>query len=184
AAEKVDLRISDVDLNQIKGKNSPPPLGGILLARAQLEGRGNSVHDFAADADGKVTAVVPHGEIRQAFAELTGINIANGLGLLLTKNQQRATVRCGVASFDVKDGNASVAQMVVDTDVVRIHGDGDIKLGPEALDIDIEGQPKKLRLLRLRTPIEINGTLRKPSVGVKVKDTAKQGGIAAALGAI
>jgi AsmA family protein len=98
-------------------------------------------------------------------------------------------IRCkckkrGVATFDVKDGDASVARLVFDTDVVRIHGDGDIKLGPEALALDIEGQPKKFRLLRLKTPIAINGTLRKPTIGVKAKDTVKQAGIAAALAAI
>ncbi len=37
---------------------------------------------------------------------------------------------------------------------------------------------------RLRTPIEIGGHLRKPSIGVNAGKTLKQGAIAAALGTV
>src|SRR5262249_55839413 len=40
------------------------------------------------------------------------------------------------------------------------------------------------RFTRLRTPIEVKGHLLKPSVGVDVGSTIKQGAIAAALGTI
>ena len=57
-----------------------------------------------------------------------------------------------------------------------------MRLGPEELDLSIKGQPKKLRLARLRTPVEINGHLRKPAIGVDVGKTVKQGAVATALG--
>jgi hypothetical protein len=37
--------------------------------------------------------------VREAFAELTGINVTRGLGLLLTEDQSTIAIRCGVASF-------------------------------------------------------------------------------------
>ncbi|MBC7982608.1 MAG: AsmA family protein [Candidatus Obscuribacterales bacterium] len=185
AKSKLDLRLTNVKLDQFKGKKMlEPPLDGMLHARMQLTGTGNSVHDIAANANGQLNAVVPHGEIRKAFAELTGINVARGLGLLLAKDQDRSTVRCGVAVLQVKDGNAQVEQMVFDTETVLIKGDGKIDLKSEALNLDIDGEPKKVRLLRLRTPITVNGTLRKPAVGIDKSDTAKQVGIAGALGAL
>ena len=183
---KIDLRMSNIQLDQLKGKapDAKPPLGGVMHARATLSGSGDSVHDVMADADGRASVILPHGEVRAAFAELTGINVARGLGLLLKGDAERTEVRCGVAQFDVKDGVMRADRVVFDTENVRITGKGDVRLGPEELDLEIKGEPKKLRLARVRTPIEINGHLRKPSFGVDAGDTIKQGAIATALGTV
>jgi uncharacterized protein involved in outer membrane biogenesis len=185
ARDHLDLRFSNVHLDEFKGKTmDEPPLSGVLQGRIQISGVGNSVHELASTADGKANVVIPNGEIRKAFAELTGINVARGLGLLLSKSEDRATLRCGVATFDIDDGNAKLAQMVVDTESVLIEGDGTIDLEPEQLDLDITGHPKKVRLLRLRTPIKLEGPIRKPNVAVDKGDVTKQVGIAAILGAV
>jgi AsmA family protein len=183
---QIDLRMSNIQLDQLKGKapDAQPPLGGVMQARATLTGRGASLHDVMADADGRASVILPHGEVRAAFAELTGINVAKGLGLLLTGDADRADVRCGVAQFNVKDGVMHADRVVFDTENVRITGRGEVRLGPEELDLEIKGEPKKLRLARVRTPIEINGHLRKPSLGVDAGATLKQGAIATALGTV
>ena len=182
---RLDVRVRDVQLDQLKGKapDAKPPLGGVLQARAVFEGTGDSVHDFVADANGRISAVVPHGQVNAAFAELTGINVAKGLGLLLTDNDERSEIRCGVAQFDVKDGTVHAQNVLFDTTNVKITGKGDVRLGPEELDLSIKGDPKKLRFARLRTPVEIHGHLRKPSIGVDAGKTLKQGAVATALGA-
>jgi uncharacterized protein involved in outer membrane biogenesis len=88
-----------------------------------------------------------------------------------------------VAQFDIKDGTMKAQNVVFDTTNVKITGEGEVRLGPEELDLSIKGQPKKLRFARLRTPVEINGHLRKPAIGIDAGKTAKQGAVAAALGA-
>jgi hypothetical protein len=137
-----------------------------------------------SNANGMLTVVLPNGEVRSAFAELTGINVAKGVGLLLTKPDDRVPIRCGVAQFNIKDGLMNAENLTFDTQNVLIKGKGDIKLGPEELNLEIKGEPKKIRLTRLRTPIVVKGHLLKPSVGVDIGSTAKQGAVAAALGAI
>ena len=122
--------------------------------------------------------------MRAAFAELTGINVARGIGLLLRGDDDRAEIRCGVAGLTIKDGIMHVDQLIFDTEDVRISASGEIRLGPEELDLSIKGEPKKLRLIRVRTPINLNGHLKKPQVGVDAGKTLKQGAIATALGAI
>jgi AsmA family protein len=184
----IDVRVKDIQLDQLKGKGKPSdaaaPLGGVMEARAVIDGTGDSVHTVMSNANGMLTVVLPNGEIRSAFAELTGINVAKGVGLLLTKPQDRVPIRCGVAQFNIKDGLMNAENVTFDTENVVIKGKGDIKLGPEELNLEIKGEPKKIRLTRLRTPIEVKGHLRKPSLGIDVGSTAKQGAIAAALGAI
>ena len=183
---RIDVRARDIQLDQLKGKapDARPPLGGVLEARAVLEGFGDSVHDFVADANGQITMVVPNGQVNAAFAELTGIDITRGLGLLLTDKNNREELRCGVAQFAVRDGTMQAQTLVFDTTDVKITGQGAVQLGPERLDLSVKGEPKHLRLTRLRTPIEVGGTLRKPRIGVKPGKTLAQGAVAAAIGAV
>jgi hypothetical protein len=75
--------------------------------------------------------------------------------------------------------------MVFDTDNVLITGKGGISLQEERFDLSIRGQPKRLRLLRVKSPIAIRGPLRKPAIGLEVDPKAMgQTGVAAALGAL
>jgi uncharacterized protein involved in outer membrane biogenesis len=181
----LDIRMTDIQLSQFKGKSpgATPPLAGDVQARVLTSGRGDSVHDFVADANGTVTFVLPHGEINSALVELTGINVAEGLGLLLKGGKDRADIRCGVAQFAVQDGTMRAQQFVLDTQNVRITGSGDVRLGPEELDLSLKGDPKKLRLTRLKAPVKISGHLLKPTISISASQALKQGAIATALGA-
>ncbi len=180
----LDARITDVRLSQFHTKNGQAPLEGLMFGRALLRGRGTSVHAVVSTADGTVSAVVPHGEIRSAFAELTGINVANGLGLLLSKDNEKVDVRCGVAQFEAQKGTLVAKTLVFDTQNVLITGKGDIDLGNEQMDISLNGRPKQWRLLRVRSPIAIRGTLLKPAVGLNTGNAVGQGGVAVGLGAL
>jgi uncharacterized protein involved in outer membrane biogenesis len=182
---RMELRATDIRLDQLKGAApaSAAPLGGVLEARAVISGKGDSVHRLMSNAEGNLVAVIPHGDIRAAFAELTGIDL-KGVGLLLTKNEGRAPIRCGVARFDITDGTATAQSFVLDTQNVLITGKGKIDLGTEKLDLSLQGQPKKIHLVRLRAPVDIKGQLMKPTFGPDKGQLIKQTGIAAALGTL
>jgi uncharacterized protein involved in outer membrane biogenesis len=182
---RMEVRARDIKLDQIKGVGpaSSAPLGGVLQARAVISGKGDSVHGLMADADGSLVAVIPHGDIRAAFAELTGIDL-KGVGLLLTKSEGRTPIRCAVARFDISDGTANAQSFVLDTQNVVITGKGRIDLGTEQLALTIQGQPKKFHFVRVRAPVDIKGPLRKPSFGPDKGQLIKQSGIAAALGTL
>jgi uncharacterized protein involved in outer membrane biogenesis len=183
--EHLDVRLTHVQLAQFHTKGTTkPPLEGTLVGRLQVAGEGDSMHAFAATADGTLSIVIPHGEIEQAFAEFAGIDVARGLGLILKKNQQQTALRCGIADFAAHDGIAKVKQVVFDTQVVIITGLGDVNLRNERLNLQLTGQPKKFRFAVLRSPVEIRGTLRHPAVGLKASKLAAQGAAAAVLGAI
>jgi uncharacterized protein involved in outer membrane biogenesis len=183
---RIDLRMKDIQLDQLKGSapGATPALGGVMQARAVIDGTGDSLHKVMSTANGTFTLILPKGEIRSAFAELTGINVAKGVGLLLKGENDREVIRCGVAQFGIQKGDAKVDTMIFDTQNVHITGLGDIHLGPEELDLSIKGEPKKIRLTRLRTPVEVKGHLLDPKIGVNVPATVKQGAIAAALGVV
>jgi uncharacterized protein involved in outer membrane biogenesis len=181
----IDMKLSNVDLAEFKPKSAKDaPLEGHLLGRIKLHGSGTSVHKTAAAADGDVTFVVPQGEMKEALAELTGIDLSRGLGLILTKNENKTNVRCGVANFKASGGELKASTFVLDTTNVLVTGQGDINLKDETLDLSLQGKPKKARMLRLRTPITVRGTLLQPKIGVEPGRLAAQTGGAVALGAL
>jgi AsmA family protein len=178
-----DLRLSQARIENIVPMGAKPPLTGSLVGRARLTGRGASVREAAAHANGDVTFITPHGEVREALAELTGVNVTRGLGLLLSHNQDKIDVRCGVASFHVEDGVAHANTFVFDTSTMLIRGRGSVRLRDETLDLELHGQPKTPRLVRLAAPITIEGPWRRPRLGVQAGRAAGQG-IAALLASL
>ncbi|WP_245620159.1 AsmA family protein [Phenylobacterium immobile] len=182
----LDLRLSNARLEQlvpVKFDGRSPFQGG-LVARARLTGTGNSVHKAFASSNGEVMVAIPGGEIRKAFAELMGVNVVKGLGLLLSDDQSSTPIRCGVARLDAKGGVFEVKNLVFDTGPVVVSGAGRINMATERLDLRVKGHPKKFRLVRAIVPITVKGPLMASKVGVEPGAAIAQGGVAVALGTL
>jgi uncharacterized protein involved in outer membrane biogenesis len=94
----IDMILENVDLSQFKPASATgSPMEGTMSGRVKLDGHGSSVRQFASSADGVFGVVIPHGQVRALFVELTAIDVSRSLGLVLTKNQQKVELRCGVA---------------------------------------------------------------------------------------
>jgi hypothetical protein len=181
----LDLRVRNISLQSlVHPVRGQATIEGPLEARAILRAAGNSVHRAASHANGSLTVYVPHGQMRQAFAELLGINLLNGGLALLTGDQEQTGVRCALASFRAHDGILNAQQILLDTDVERATGRGWIDLKNETLAFNLAGNAKSLRLLRMNAPIAITGSLSHPKIGVQAARALPQGGLAVALGAL
>jgi AsmA family protein len=186
----VDLRVSGIQMQQFlaakggKAAGGPPPVEGVLDAHARLSGDGDTVHKAAATSNGEVVAVIPGGVIRQAFAELLSINATKGIFQLLNKDQHQTDIRCAVADFQVRNGVLQARQIIIDTGVVQVKGQGNVNLNDETLNLTFTGDSKQFRLVHLDAPITVGGHLSSPAFGIKPAGPAIQAGIGAALGAI
>jgi hypothetical protein len=184
AVTAIDLRLANARLeNLIERGASAPPIAGGLYARAVLSGPGDSVRAAAGNANGQLTVVIPHGQMRKAFAELMGVNVANGLYLILTKNKGPTPVRCAVADFKATGGDLQAQSIVFDTGVVIATGGGHVNLRNETIDLTFAGKPKKFRLLRIGAPITVKGRLEKPKLGIDIAKAAPQIAASVAIGA-
>ena len=164
----LDLTLANLQIAQLprKDPSQPPALEGLLQGKIDLTGHGKSLRDLAADASGTIKATIPQGAIRASFAELAGVDL-RGLGLVLTKNKKDTAIRCGVATFQAHKGILTAENLVLDTDPVLITGGGTIELATETLDLELEGHPKELRVLRLSAPISVQGPLSHPHLALE-----------------
>lgn len=181
----VDLRLAGYPIESIiPARDGQPVVTGRLLGRARLQGPGMSVADFAGNADGSIALVAPQGQMRAAFAELLGINAGSGLLKLLSGDQSNAAIRCGVADFEVRDGIGRARTLVIDTEVVLTQGEGVLNLRDETLDLTLDGESKRPRLLRVWAPIRVSGPLTGPTIGVDTGSVVAQAGLTGLLAAV
>ena len=139
---------------------------------------------LASSADGGLGIAIPHGEISDVLAELTGVNVLKGLGLLFSSTSKKVDIRCGVIDFESVQGNLQAKTLFVDTTNVLITGRGGIELGSEDMNLSMQGDPKHFRILRLRAPVSVMGTLADPTFGIKPEKLAVQVGAAVGLGVL
>jgi uncharacterized protein involved in outer membrane biogenesis len=177
----MDMALNNARLEQFFSLDGDAPLAGTIEARAKLHGAGLSVRDAVATSDGNLAIAIPNGEMRKAFAELLGINVASGLGLLLSGDETKTELRCSVADFHAQDGRLTLDTMVFDTGPVLATGKGTVDLRNETMNLKLEGHPKKAELIRLMAPITLTGSLRNPKVGIEPGKAIAQVGIAGAL---
>ncbi|ODT86608.1 MAG: membrane assembly protein AsmA [Phenylobacterium sp. SCN 70-31] len=182
----LDLRLSNARIEGLVPVTfqGSTPFEGALVGRARLAGRGDSVRKTFATADGEVVVVAPGGEIRRSVAELMGVNVVKGLGLLLSKDTTTTPIRCGVAHFQARNGVMRADNIVLDTGPVLVTGRGEIDLRSERMDLRVRGQDKSFRLVRVLVPVTAKGSLTAPRIGVESGPALAQGGVAAALGTL
>jgi uncharacterized protein involved in outer membrane biogenesis len=165
-----ELKIVDLQLAQLPHKSADAPLEGVARLHLKISGHGASVHQVAAAAEGTLSMVLPKGTMRTSLAELIGLDL-RGLGLALEKNKGDTNVRCAAANFQAHAGIFTVQRLVLDTDPVRIDGEGAIRMDTETLDLVLRGEPKSMRVLRLKAPLKVQGTLAHPSIGIQQGDS-------------
>lgn len=164
----LDLTLADLQIGQLprKDPSQPPALEGLLQGKVALSGHGKSIRDLAADASGTIGATIAQGTIRDSIAELAGVDL-RGLRLTLTKSKKNTAIRCGVADFRAHQGVLTAQSLVLDTEPVLITGSGTIELASQTLDLELEGHPKELRVMRLSAPISVQGPLNHPHLALE-----------------
>lgn len=170
---RIELTVKGLQLAQLPHKSEPPPYAGSLLLQIHAQGQGDSLHALAAGADGNLSASVLQGTIRDSLAELTGVDL-RGLGLTLTRNGHEVALACAAADFEIRSGVMQSMRLFIDSEPVLISGEGRVLLDPETLDLKLHGHPKGLRILRIKAPVLVQGTLLQPKFSVGVTESSLQ----------
>jgi AsmA family protein len=168
---QASMRFQDLQLSALNHTEAAAPMEGLVQAHVDVKGKGRSIRQVVASANGTVSAALPQGLMRDSLAELAGVDL-RGLGLKLAHSQRDTEIRCAAAVLKADDGVLTTRSLVIDTAPVLIKGEGEIHLDTEELDLTLRGEPKDLRLLRLDAPLLVRGTLARPSVTIGTRDSS------------
>lgn len=152
---------------------------GRIGGEIDLHGSGNSVAKMLANADGDVGLLMGSGRISNLLLEYAGIDIAESLKFLLTKDRT-VPVRCAFSQFAVNDGLMRSERLAFDTTDTVIFGAGTVNLRDETIDLTLKPQPKDHSFFALRAPLHVAGTFKDPEFHADLKKITLRG-IAAAL---
>ena len=149
----------------------------------KISGNGNSVAKMLGSADGDIALGMGRGQISNLLMELAGIDIAEALKFLVTKDR-KVPIRCAFGDFAVKDGVMDARALAFDTTDTIIVGNGTISLRDETLDLRLRPRPKDRSIFTLRSPLLVGGTFKDPSFRPDLARVGLRGAIALALGSI
>lgn len=156
---------------------------GQINGDAALAGDGNSVARLLGTSDGEVKLLIDNGAVSKLLLEEAGLNIGN---IIITKlaGDKPEKINCAAADLIAKDGIWRPRLFFVDTETMRIDVDGSIDLKDETLDLVMHPHSKGIRILSLRSPLYLRGTLKHPDAGVEKGPLLARGVGAAVLGVV
>jgi len=164
--------IDDLDLGDIFGQlEAEVPIDGELDMIVKVQAEGDTPHALAASLHGEVDLAMQHGNIRSRALAFTALDLSSWLFAKSTRRGY-SKLNCFVLRLDVVEGTADTQTLFLDTKNVQVFGDGDIKLGPETIHIEMDPHPKTWHIAELTTPFSIDGPLSSPSVQVSTGGAA------------
>ncbi|MFT5182480.1 MAG: hypothetical protein ACI8S3_002372 [Alphaproteobacteria bacterium] len=128
-----------------------------------IEGRGWSVAEIVGSSSGHVRILMDGGEVKTGDLGLLvgGINeIIPGLG---SDNAEWTAINCVAGDFDLRDGIATSRVALLDSEVLRLVGKGQIDLAHDTLEFYVAPSAKSLTL-NLAVPVNMSGPLADPSI--------------------
>lgn len=181
---KADIAVRGLDLGELfpTAQLTQSAIGRVG-GNASLAGTGNSVAGILGTADGEVMLGMGRGQVSNLLMELAGLDIAEALKFLLTKDRTVA-VRCAFGDFAVENGVMQARTLAFDTTDTIIVGKGKVSLKDETLDLELRPRPKDRSILALRSPLVVDGTFKDPSFRPDFKRLGLRGATALALGSI
>ncbi len=161
-------RVRDFQLKEaFRGSTYAQETGGKIDGRIKLSGRGNSLQEMLASADGTSYMVLSEGRVSGLLLEIAGLDAMEALGLYFgADNDTKVPIRCLATDFEVESGVARSKIAVLDTQDTLIEGDGSIDLGEERLDLVFTPHPKDVSFLNFRSKVHVEGRFVDPSISL------------------
>jgi len=174
----VDTAFRNVDLHRIMQQTKIFEGTGRIGGRAKLVSSGNNTAEIMARGDGDMTLVMTGGQMSALLVELVGIDLAEALGIEAADNTKQYPIRCMVFDSAMQKGVLSTKTFVIDTTDTNITASASVNFQDESLKARLEPHPKDVSILTFRTPVNVGGTLKHPTVS---PDAAITGGRIAAM---
>ncbi len=161
---QVSLKMAaeDMDIDDILSyMHEPLVLEGQLNLALELQSRGRSSRELAANLSGEFGVAIENGKIQRGVEMIA----SDALDLLFTAPAKNTLtdLNCLACRLDFENGVGTIQVLYLDTPGVRARGFGSINLASETVDMVIKPGSKR-RFFGRSSPIRITGKLNDPAI--------------------
>ena len=143
----------------------PALLTGAVDVHARLSGSGGSPHAVAADASGAFGLAVVGGQIETGIATGPLGPLLPQLGSTANQALGRGALRCLALAASLKDGQAHVGTLMLDSAMLFADGGGEVSLRTERLDLRMKPVLRLPPVTGIAIPVRVTGPILHPEVG-------------------
>ncbi|WP_156924492.1 AsmA family protein [Derxia gummosa] len=156
---------------------------GEINGAAAITSRGDSVGELLGNGDGELKFVTREGVLSKQLLELAGLNLGSVVvGQLF--GDKTVPLHCALIDMNLNDGVARVRRAELATEPARIDITGQASFRDETLDLRVKPDATGLRIVSLRTPIDVKGTFANPDVSLDKGPLLARAAGAVALGLV
>lgn len=181
------VQIQHIDLHRLLGGPTMPEIvretAGNAGGFAVFDTTGVSLREFMAHMNGDLGLFVENGRMSDLLARLAPIDILESLGVLALGGEPQP-INCMISRFGIKEGIATATTFLVRTPTTTLVGSGNINFGGETLTLRLAPYNNGFAPLSLRTPVDIDGTLKKPAFHLEAGKLVAKLGAAVGLGVL
>ncbi|PZU56769.1 MAG: AsmA family protein [Sphingobium sp.] len=182
-----DIRLSPTPMGRLLSRWGVEQSGtsGVIKARVQMTGEGDSVHASLASADGRIAVILPAGTMWARNVQLSELDIGTFITkMFASKLKKPVEINCGLIAFTVRDGIATADPILIDTRKNVITGRGGFSFRDESLNMAVRADGKTISLFSGQSPVGIGGYFAKPGINPLSPELMARGGIGAGLGLV
>ncbi|MEA1014290.1 AsmA family protein [Sphingosinicella sp. LY1275] len=182
-----DIRLSPTRMGLLLAKFGADQSGttGLVKARVQLKGTGDSVRESLASSNGRIAFIMPAGTFWTRNVQLSELDIGTFVQKMWEKKlTEPVLINCGLIAFTVRNGIAAADPILIDTKKNVIGGRGGFSFKTESLDLAIEADAKTFSAFSAQSPIGVGGYFAAPSIDPISGELVARAGIGIGLGAL
>ncbi|HTS54854.1 MAG TPA: AsmA-like C-terminal region-containing protein, partial [Burkholderiales bacterium] len=144
-------------------------LQGLFSLQVELDARTPTLDALMQHANGRIDfAVWPH-NFKAGIFDLWAVNLLVAL-VPAVDPSSASKVNCAVGRFDLRDGKLTQNEILMDTSLMRVNGEGKVDFGTEALSFRLVPKPKTPQFFSLAIPVGVTGTISDFKIGVAGSD--------------
>jgi uncharacterized protein involved in outer membrane biogenesis len=149
----------------------------VVKGRLQLAGRGDTIHDSLAGANGRIAMILPQGQFWTRNVQLSELDLGTFAQKMFEGElKEPVRINCGLIGFTVRNGVAAADPILIDTTKNVILGRGGFSFRDERLDLALRADAKKFSLFSGQSPVGIRGSFAKPGLQVVTPELLSRAG--------
>lgn len=181
-----DVRLSPTPMGTLLGQWGVEKSGttGVIKARAQMSGEGDTVRKSLATSNGRIAIILPKGTMWARNIQLSELDVGVFIQKMFEKKlKEPVQINCGLIAFTVRDGVASADPILIDTQKNVILGRGAFSFKDESLDLAVRADGKKFSLFSGQSPVGVDGYFAAPGINPISPELVARAGVGLGLGA-